>query len=360
MEFEFLLNGIFSFLIFTILFFWAIKNYSKSKVLFKNFLIIGLVNFIIFVFSFLWFVNVVNFSNFDFMLIYSFMIFIQGISLFFIVYRLTQEKGLFYLFFFYFLIFLSILFLDISFMKIFIEVYFLFVFLLSLSFLSRKDDYRNISFFQMGYSGFSLLLNLLVVMNIEKLYLMSIFYSILFLGFIVFFLKYLSSSPLPLSKKKKKEKSYFFNFFRSFVFVVALINLIFIGTVVIHEFGHLIVSYLYNCSSRQIVFSGGFPDTQILCSNISNTIYVTLGGIVGPIIVGLILFLVGGSFLKETGALIVGFNLIMASKDYFQIGLSKNISLLLVIIGIIFVAGGIIYMAKSKSEEYLYSTKNVF
>lgn len=360
MDFEFLMNFILSFLIFAILSFWSFKNHSKSKTLAKNFLIIGLANFIISVFSLLWFVDVVNFSNFDFLLIYSSMVFVQGFSLFFVVYRLTQEKRLFYLLSFYSLVFLSILFLDISFMKIFIELYFLFVFLLSLSFLSRKDDYQNIAFFQMGYSGISLLLNIFVLADIENLYFMSLFYSALFIGFIIFLIKYISSGPLPLLKKKKVKTSYFFSFLRSFVFVVALINFVFISTVVIHEFGHLIVSYLYNCSSRQIVFSAGFPDTQILCSNLSSTLYVTLGGILVPLVLGFILFLVDGPFLKEIGLLIGGFNLIISSKDYLQIGLSNNLSLLLVIIGIIFAAGGIIYMAKSKSEEYLYSTKNVF
>jgi len=360
MEFEFLMNFVLSFLIFAILSFWSIKNYSKSKTLAKNFSVIGLANFIISIFSLLWLMKVVNFSNFDFLLIYSSMVFVQGFSLFFVVYRLTQEKRLSYLLVFYSLIFLLILFLDTSFMKIFIEIYFLFVFLLSLSFLSRKDDYRNIAFFQMGYSGVSLFLNIFVLADIGKLYLMSIFYSVFFICFIIFLIKYISSGPLPLLKKKNVKTSYFFHFLRSFVFVVALINFIFISTVVIHEFGHLIVSYLYNCSSRQIVFSGGFPDTQILCSNLSSTLYVTLGGILIPLILGFILFLVGGPFLKETGVLMGGFNLIIASRDYLQIGISNNISLLLVMVGIIFAAGGIIYMAKSKSEEYLYSTKIVF
>ncbi len=363
MEAEFIINFFVYLAITAMLEFYYFKYREDKRInsIMKEVAFLGLSALIIAVFSFLWLFEILNYNPSDFLLIFSLISFIQGIILFMIIYKISnRNKNLFYFLGFYLFTFIAVLLVHISFMQIFVEVHFLFILLISIALFSREDDYRNIGIFGMSYSGLSLLLQVLVLAGVGQLYFFSIFYGALFLGFMIFFFDYIKDKPLSLSSVSKKQKSYFFHFLRSFVFIVALINLVFIGTVVIHEFGHLMVSYLYQCASRQIVYSAGFPDTQILCSNLTSTLYVTLGGILAPVIIGIILFFIGGRFLREIGILMVGFNMIIASGDYLNLGLSSNLAFFIVIIGVLISIIGIISLAKSKSEDYIYSLEHFF
>lgn len=359
MTFEFFIGFLVSFAIFLVLTFYFIKyHYNKDTTpraipLF----FIGIIHLILAVFSFLWFFSFLSYSKSDFLIIYSLLLLIQGFLLFRVTYKVSNKnKNLFYLLFFFFLIFFLILFLHILFLEIFIMVYFLFVLLLSLNFLFRDDSYRNLGLFGIFYSGGSLLLHIFVLFGIGRLYFFSIFYSILLFVFLIFFFRYLKANPVIIPEGDNKKKNYFFVFLRDFIFTLAFINLVFIGVIVIHEFSHLGVSYLYNCVSRQIVYSGGFLNTQILCSDISSNFYVALGGPVFPILIGIILFFIGGKFLKEIGLLMIGFNLLVSSKDFSDLGISNNLAVLFIIFGIFLVVGGIILLAKSKTEESIYSS----
>ncbi len=360
MMIEYLLGLIVSLAFFSVLTFYFMKHSEEEfmkKAMIPAFLI-GVVHLIISILSLLWFIGALTYSNSDFLIIYSLLLLIQGFFLFTIIYNISnQNNKLFFFAFSYFLVFFAIIFLHVSFLNVFVSVYFLFVLLLSLSFLFRNDEYKVIGIFGMLYSGISILLQILVLIKVVELYPFSIIYSALLFAFLIFMIKHLKDNPLPVKSKKRKKKNYLFNFLRDFVFTLALINLVFIGTVVIHEFGHLMVSYLYDCASREIVYSGGFPDTQILCSNVTSNLFVSLGGILGPIIIGLILIFVGGKFLREIGLLMIGFNLIIASKDFTEIGLSTNLSIFFVITGVVLAVAGIILLAKSKAEDYVYSVK---
>ena len=358
MNFEFLAGSLVSLGIFAFLTFSFVKSYPDErarKVLIPAFFI-GVAQLMISAFSLLWFFGALKYAQGDFLLIYSTLLLIQGFFVFLIVYNISRrDNNLFYLLLIYLIVFLVVAFLHASFATVFIAAYFLLVLLLSLSLLFREDSYRDIGIFGIFYSGISLLLHVFVLLDIASVYLFSIFYNVLLLVFVFFLVKYLLENPIPLPRVLRKKRSYLFIFMRNFIFMVALINLVFIGTIVIHEFGHLGVSEFYNCASREIVYNAGFPETQILCSDLRSNLYVSLGGPILPVLIGLILILVSGRFLKEIGLLMIGFNLIVSSQDFTAIGLSQNISIFIVFLGIAFAVAGIVILAKSRTEDYLYS-----
>ncbi len=359
MDIKFLIGSMVSLAIFVVFTLNFIKHYKerKTKDAALQILLLGLISLVVSTISLLWFFGVLIYSQNDFVFIYSILTLVQGFFIFMIFYYISGKNNkLFYFLFFYFSVYLSLFFIHSSFMILSIVVYFLFVALISVSLLFRDDDYRNLGIFGIIYAGVSLGLHIFVIFGLSDIYTFSIFYSVLFFTFVMLFINYLKKNPLPLILEKgKKRHSYFFHFIRNFVFTLAIINLVFIGTVVIHEFGHLLVSYLYNCASREIVYSMGFPETKILCSNIGSNFLVSLGGPVLPVLLGGILILVGGRFLKEIGMLMIGFNLIIASQDFVNLGLSDNVTIFLIILGVMVAVSGIILLAKSKTEEYLYS-----
>ena len=357
MKIEFLTGSLVPLAIFVFLAVKFLKNYHNDRARFvlRPVLLIGAVQLIISVFSFLWSFDILQYSQNDFLFIYALIILVQGFLIFLVVYNISgRNKNLFYLLGFFLGVFLLIIFLNISFSLMFIPAYFLLVLLLSISLLFREDDYKDIGIFGVFYSGFSLLLHAFVLIGLVEVYFSSIIYNLLLFVFQIFLVKYLLENPVH-PKPVPQKKSYLFIFLRNFVFMIALINLVFIGTIVIHEFGHLAASQFYNCSTREIVYQSGFPETRILCTDIGSSLYVSLGGPFLPLLLGGILIFVGGRFLKEIGMLMIGFDFIVSSQDLLEIGLSQNIALFVVITGILIGVTGIILLAKSKTEDYIYS-----
>lgn len=361
MDIKFLINSLLSlaiFVVFTLNFF---KNYKekRTKDVAVQILLIGLVSLVLSSISLLWFFGVLNYVQSDFISIYSILMLLQGFFIFMIIYYISNRNNkLLYLLFLYFAVYLSLFFIHTSFVALSISVYFLFVILISISLLFRGDDYRDLGIFGILYAGASLLLHIFVLAGLSDIYIFSIFYGILLLTFVLLFVNYLKRNPIPIIREQgKRRHGYLFHFTRNFIFALAVINLVFIGTIVIHEFGHLLVSYFYNCASREIVlnFAGGFADTQILCANVTTKFFVAAGGPVFPALIASVLILVSGKFLKEIGLLMAGFNFIMSYPDFLDMGLSSNFAFFVVIVGIIFAVAGIILLAKSKTEEYIYS-----
>lgn len=363
MNFEFLAGFAVSFAMFATFLFYLVKHRNDKELApgVMQIFLIGIIHLIIAVFSFLWFFGIFSYSESDFLIIYSLLLLIQGFFLFMITYNISKQNNkLFYLLFFYIIVFLAIIFLDVSFMKIFISVYFLLVILFSVNFLIMGEEYKTIGLFGLFYSSISILLNIFVIANSADVYLFSIFYSAMVFAFLFVILKHMKKHPVHYRKKREdKKKNYAFTLLRDFVFLLAMINLIFIATIVIHELGHLVISYLYNCASREIVlnFSGGFADTQILCSNVTTKLFVAAGGPILPLLLSLALIAIGGKFMKEIGLLLAGFNFVISYPDFIDMGLSGNFSVFFIIIGIILVVAGVVLLAKSRAEDYIYSIK---
>jgi hypothetical protein len=196
-----------------------------------------------------------------------------------------------------------------------------------------------------------LLLQLIIVFNPNLVYIFSILYNIFFLCFILILSKEIINKKLKLKEKLlKKQRPYLFNFFQFFIFIVVLTNFVFIGTISVHELGHLTASQFYDCQYRRIVYEQGIPHTDLLCQDIPNKTFLILGGVLLPFLAAFLLFIAGGKFMKETSLLIVGFNFIASYRDFLDLGLSENISVFIVFFGIFMLILGLALLAKSRTE----------
>jgi len=136
-----------------------------------------------------------------------------------------------------------------------------------------------------------------------------------------------------------------------------LTNFVFIGVLAIHEGGHFFISKLApDCELQRIVYEGNLPHTEILCNNYTNTNKIIFGGIFLPIIISLLLFFGGGTFMKEISLLIIGFDILVSYKDFLDLGFSQNISTFFSIFGgvIILLAIGILAKSRTTEEEFIH------
>jgi len=353
MKWIFLINFVIALAIALSLGFNFFKYYKNRKIheIIKYLSYIGILYFFVAVFSFLWFLEVLRYNSEDFLYLYALVILIQSIFLFMVVYLISNNKKIFYFLFFYAIIFLSF------FLTIF-DFFYLFIitsFLLTLSFfidLSVKSCHcRKTGYFGIFYSSLSLLFCALLLFRVGDIFIFSLISNLLFLVLIVGFLRELKNFQYAYRKNEKKSKksSFFLVFLRHLVFILVMTNFIFIATISIHEFGHLSISYFYDCEYGRIVYEKGFPHTEILCSEMPNNNLVILGGFLLPLVIAVFLFIVGGKFAKDIALLIVGFDLIASfNGDFFEIGLSGNIVLTTLIAGVLCLIAGIFMLIRSR------------
>ncbi len=355
MKIIFLLNGILYLGIFLFLFLKFIKNYDKSTVkVAKSFSFIGLIYFLISLSSILWFFNVLSYSEHDFLFLYAVGLMLQSLILFRVIYLFSKNKRLFYFLGIYLVILFSLFFSLGNFLYLSLVASSLFTLLIFIEFTFLDESYRKAGYFGILYATFSIIFNLILFVGKGNVYFFSLISGIFFLIFAYLFLSDLRKFPLNTTSKIKKEKSYLFTLLGHLIFIITLTNFVFIGTVGIHEFGHYSVSKFYDCEYQQIVYDGDFFHTDILCRSLESNVGVILGGVLLPLIVALLLFLMGGKFMKEIALLIFGFNLISISRDFSDLGISDNLIFISIFCGVLILIYGLFLLAKSKSEETLY------
>ena len=148
-----------------------------------------------------------------------------------------------------------------------------------LSMVFRRDVYKKIGYLGLSYLFLGLIFQVLVLVDARNLFLFSLILNCFFFVFVFVFMLYLEKHPPILEDKKVFERPYFLVFLGHFLFVITLANFIFIGTIAIHEFGHLSVSKFYDCEYERIVYEKGLFNTEILCTNLGDKTFVLFGGI---------------------------------------------------------------------------------
>lgn len=356
MNFFYLLNGVVFLAFFIFVFFRYLRHYDKrdvSKVV-KNVLILGFVYLLGSLLSFLWYFNVVDFSIFDFQFFLTLGIVFQTSILFRIIYLFSGNKKLKYLFFIYLFVLFVLIFV-IKDVFYFVEIISLLVSsLLFVEIIFREDVYRKVGFFGLLYSLLSLIFCFLSMFELISIVFYSFFSGVLFFVFLYFLLLDLKKYPLIVGIERKESRPHYLIVLGHIMFIVVLVNFTFIGTIAMHEFGHYGVSQFYDCEYSRIVFEKSLFHTEILCSNLIDSIYVLLGGVFLPIFFAVILFLVGGKFVKEVGLMIVGFNLVSISRDLGDLNLSLIYSIIASFVGAIFLVWGIMKLSRSRSEDVFF------
>jgi len=354
-----LLSFLISGLIFLVLAVNFFKHYKKERTreVINYLSLIGVLYFIIAIFSFFWCFDLLKYSAEDFLLIYALVIVLQSLFLLMAVFLISRNHKLFYLLFFYLIIFLSFFTSVFNFLYLFLITSFLLSLLFFVNLTVRRDVYKKIGYYGIFYSSLALFLQFLLLFGVGDVFIFSIILNLVFLFFIIKFLKDLQKYPIiPVTYGKYKKKSYLITFLRYFIFILVLVNFIFIGTVTIHEFGHFGVSKFYDCDYQRIVFEENLPHTEILCRDLPNPTLVLLGGFFLPFIIALILFIVGGRFLKDMALLVAGFNFLISKRDFLDLGISENLILGSIIIGVLFLILGVVLLARSRTEESFYAS----
>jgi hypothetical protein len=355
MKFLFLLNGILYLVIFLFFLLKFIKNYEKSTVkVARSFSFIGLIYFLISLSSILWFFDILNYVENDFLFLYAVALILQSLILFRVIYLFSQNKRLFYFLGFYLIILFSFLFSMNSFLNLSLIASSLFILLIFIEFTFLDECYKKSGYFGILYATISIIFNLILFLGKGNVYFFSLIFGIFFLVFAYLFLSDLEKFPLNCPLKFRKERSYLFTLLGHLIFIITLANFVFIGTIAIHEFGHYGASKFYDCDYQKIVYEGDFFHTEILCSSLGNNLGVVLGGILLPLVLALVLFFIGGSFMREVAFLVFGFNLISISRDLSDLGVSDNLAFISIFCGILALIYGLFLLAKSKSEESLY------
>jgi hypothetical protein len=305
-------------------------------------------------FSFDWFSGYSIYSAVDFGYLYAFAILVQTFVLFGVFYLIHSKKKLLYWLLFYLPAVLPI-YISISYLPLVVLITsFLLTLILFLHLYSESFVFKQISYVGIFYSAVSVLFQFLNFFNIGEIFLYSTISSVIFLVFVYLFLKEINKYPIKFQKHVKLEKeSGIILFLKYFIFMIVLTNLVLVATISLHEFSHVAVSRYYGCESRTIAYeNGGYPYSEIVCPSLENEIPITLAGPLGPVIIAILLFFVGGRYIRPISLLVIGFNLLAGNRDFKEIGLSTNLILGISILSIILLFFGIVFLARARMEDY--------
>jgi hypothetical protein len=336
--------------IFLVIFLFLIKEIRTSSFNSKEIplIILGLIYITFATILFLWATNSFVSNSTDFLLVFSIILTIQTACLLTILYKITKNKKIFYA-----LLPFSFLILLISFAPM--SIHFAiptFLLITLLAFLSITSIHKNTTRYIALYTSVSLFLYLFTIF-VEDITPILILISVtLFLIFIIPFLKFLKKTPNRRSYATREPKSPILHFLKHLIFIIIITNFIFIGTVTIHELGHITVAKFSDCENTRIVYEAGLlPRTEVNCSDNSQKQRWILGGIILPFLIAILLMFVGGKFIKEIALEIIGFNLMIAYLDVQALGFSPAIATFTMVSGISISALSLALLAKSRTED---------
>ena len=351
MEVVFLLNSLFAGLIPLAILAHFLLELNRNSLKKRDFtlILIALIYTIFSMILFLW-MNGSDFKKADFFTILSTVLIIQTISLLTILYQSTKNKKVFYA-----LIPFPILIVLIYFAPEFIHLLIPTSLLITLvSFLIIADTHEKSIPSLIIYSSLSLLIYLIFLINETLIPLFNLGALALFLYFILIFTKHLREKPEFLLIQQTKINSPIITLLKNFVFLIIMTNFIFIGTISIHELGHLGMAKFTNCDETRIVYElGGFPHTEVNCIDKSSKSLWIIAGIILPLIIALFLALSGGPQIKELSLQIIGFNLVISYLDLIEVGLTKILSIFSSAIGVSLIFLSLVLLARSRTKPLI-------
>lgn len=333
----------------TVYHFFRKVNYGRNIGIDLSVIVVSLSYLILSLAFFIWSFEIFSFERIDFLVVYSFTLLLQTFGLVSILYHYNQNKKVF------FSLFAILALIPLATINIF-YLHFLIplsLFIILLSFLTFSDSHQKSTSFLIAYASLSLF-GYLVSFVFERFIVVSVLIStLLFFLFFYNFLEILRNHQKPFLPPKKKEESIIVSFLKHFIFIIIITNFIFIGTVSIHEIGHLVASSASPyCEGERIVYElDELPHTETECSDTRSEIIWVLAGLVLPATIALTLFFVGSGIMRELALQIFGFNLLISYRDLIALGSSKFLSLFGVFIGVLFLILSIVLMARSRTQQ---------
>lgn len=288
-----------------------------------------------------------NYGLDDFLIVYSIASSFEIMALFF-VFSLEHSK-LFFVF--GLLLFASIFVLFFSSFLVLLFVCYLVGLIFMISLWARHLIDKKIFFWGALHMVFSLIFTILLFFRIGSIFFYGGISSLLF-GIFLFFL---FGQPLKngVAAKPEKKRGSFLVFLRYFVFILVVTNLSLLGAIGLHEAGHAGVARFLGCSYSITFYEEevGYPHTDAFCPSTEHISLLEISGFIAVTLFSILLFLIGGSLLREISLLLMGFNLIASTRDFFALGLSEILVFCSLFAGLLFLFFGVIFLGKYSLSE---------
>jgi len=347
MEFILLISGIVAILLFLEILHHFIKTFKTSTNQKRDLplILIGIIYLLFAIILFIASREEITFSNQDSLLMYSLVLLTQTISLIFILRRSIQTKKIFYSLITY-LIISPLIFSNPPSFHLIIPISY---FIILLSFLILADSHQKMIPRITIYASISIIFYILILVWPNLTNLLNLFSMILFLNFLLAYTSHLRKHPQIQLVNNLHIDSPLIGFLKHFIFIIVITNFILVGTIGVHELGHLTTAKFANCSDAKIVYEiGGFPHTEVNCEDTTSLFKWTLGGIFAPLIISLLLLFVGGKFIRELALQVIGFNLIISYLDLIELTFSRIFSTFIFMTGIVLVIFSLGLLANSR------------
>jgi len=133
-----------------------------------------------------------------------------------------------------------------------------------------------------------------------------------------------------------KNFKYFKYYATAFIYLLLITILISLSTIVLHELGHFIFSYLVGCQQIKIILSFDNSNistyTEMACPQSINTFLLGISGFFIVLPISLLFFLISSGGEKYLALIMIGFNFIVSASDfevYLKLPLSDIITILI-------------------------------
>ncbi|MEK6808540.1 MAG: hypothetical protein AABY14_02540, partial [Nanoarchaeota archaeon] len=347
----YILNGLSQLAIALLAFYVLFSFYKKDKQIKLIGWILGLNGIFYFIFSFLnisWAFNFLAPNTPDFILLHTIITVISSILLLYVVYKITSNKNLIYLFLIFLISLFSITYgINSFFLITLLLTYFLIIIIFLNLIIVNHKSFSPRNFYGLLYlrvlrgdargSAYEHLqqespLKTFLVGDIFTNYLSAgyfgISYAIISLAFLFIYLWsklsyqlwwfiphtlnllillfiFSGIKKLGVDKPPKRKMhnhpilSIILLYLKYIMFIVSMSGFIFLSTVSIHEVGHVFIAKYYGCEdTKAIIYDwGNYPHAEIKCRNSYNDTIITLGGILSTFIVIIIFLLSGNEFI---------------------------------------------------------------
>ena len=155
-----------------------------------------------------------------------------------------------------------------------------------------------------------------------------------------------------MKRYRRKNFKYFKYYATAFIYLLLVTILVSLSTIVLHELGHFIFSYLVGCQKIKIILSfdnGNISTyTEMACPQSINTFLLGVSGFFILLPISILFFLISKEGEKYLALIMIGFNFIVSASDfemYLKLPYSDTISIL--IGSMIIILGEILLIEKS-------------
>ena len=181
-------------------------------------------------------------------------------------------------------------------------------------------------------------------------------------GSCTYFMSGILKSKFVENVKNKTEPSLPALFIRYSLFVLGICSFVFLSTISVHELGHTLVALVYGCEAKTVIFSSTeTPHTEFSCQKKFSGDLITAGGVLLPLIVGLLFMLTSEKLTTIVSYLIMGFDLFVSYSDLKEMHLSQTAIYLVIFLSVITIIIGIIklsvYYLFQQASSFFYETK---